>query len=90
MRRNLLVKGEGTLLGRKTSLCQDTKHPAVFKYCIQGCQGRCHVESKGKESAQKMKRQSTKDEETVGKGAALGRLRVTLIPALSHCLSASP
>ena len=55
MRRNLLVKGEGTLLGRKTSLCQDTKHPAVFKYCIQGCQGRCHVESKGKESAQKMK-----------------------------------
>ena len=42
------------------------------------------------ESAQKMKRQSTKDEETVGKGAALGRLRVTLIPALSHCLSASP
>jgi len=26
----------------------------------------------------------------VGKGAALGRLRVTLMPALSHCLSASP
>jgi len=28
--------------------------------------------------------------EEVGKGAALGNLRVTLMPALSHCLSASP
>ena len=54
MRRNLLVKGEGTLLGRNTSLCQDTKDPGVFKYCVQGCQGRCRVKSKGKESAQKM------------------------------------
>ena len=53
MRRNLLVKGERTLLGRKTSLSQDTEYPGVFKYCIQGCQGRCCVESKGKESAQK-------------------------------------
>ena len=53
-RRNLLVKGEGTLLGRNTSLCQDTKDPGVFKYCVQGCQGRCRVKSKGKESAQKM------------------------------------
>ena len=32
----------------------DTEYPGVFKYCIQGCQGRCCVESKGKESAQKM------------------------------------
>ena len=55
MRINLLVKGEGTLLGQKTSLCQDTKDPGVFKYCVQGCQGRCCVESKGKKSAQKMK-----------------------------------
>ena len=39
----------------KASLCQGTKDPGVFKYCIQGCQGRYHVESKGKESAQKMK-----------------------------------
>ena len=54
MRINLLVKGEGTLLGQKTSLCQDTKDPGVFKYCVQGCQGRCRVKSKGKESAQKM------------------------------------
>ena len=54
-RRNLLVKGEGTLLGRKTSLCQDTKDHGVFEYCTQGCQGRCRVESKGKESVQKMK-----------------------------------
>ena len=54
MRRNLLVKGERTLLGRKTSLSQDTEYPGVFKYCIQGCQGRCCVESKGKESVQKM------------------------------------
>ena len=35
MRRNLLVKGEGTLLGRKTSLCQDTKHYGVLKHCFQ-------------------------------------------------------
>ena len=35
MRRNLLVKGKGTLLGRKTSLWQDTKDNGVFKYCIQ-------------------------------------------------------
>ena len=54
-RRNLLVKGEGTLLGRQTSLCQDTKDHGVFEYCTQGCQGRCRVESKGKESVQKMK-----------------------------------
>ena len=54
MRRNLLVKGEGTLLGRKTSLSQDIKDPGVFKYCIQVRQGRCHVKSKGNESAQKM------------------------------------
>ena len=54
MTRNLLVKGEGTLRCRKTSFCQDIKDPGVFKYCIQGCQGRCCVESKGKESAQKM------------------------------------
>ena len=35
-------------------MCQGTKEPDVVKYCIQGCQGRCCVESKGKESAQKM------------------------------------
>ena len=35
-------------------MCQDIKNPGVFKYCIQGCQGRCCVESKRKESAQKM------------------------------------
>ena len=55
MRRNLLVKGEGPPLGRKTSLCQGAKEPGVFKYCIQVCQGRCHVRSKRKELAQKMK-----------------------------------
>ena len=55
MRRNLLVKGEGAPLGRKTSLYQGAKEPGVFKYCIQVCQGRCHVKSKGKQSAQKMK-----------------------------------
>ena len=54
MRRNLLIKGEGAPLGRKTSLCQGAKEPGVFKYCVQGCQGRCRVKSKGKESAQKM------------------------------------
>ena len=54
MRRNLLVKGECSLLGRKTSLCHGTKYPGVFKYCIQGCQGRYCVQSKRKESAQKM------------------------------------
>ena len=55
MRRNLLVKVEWSLLGRKTRLCEGAKNPGVFKYCIQGCQGRCCVRSKGKESAQKMK-----------------------------------
>ena len=30
------------------------KNPGVFKYCIQGCQGRYCVQSKRKESAQKM------------------------------------
>ena len=55
MRRNLLVKGEGPPLGRKASLCQGAKKPGVFKYCIQVCQGRCHVRSKRKELAQKMK-----------------------------------
>ena len=55
MRRNFLVKVEGAPLGRKTSLCQGAKEPGVFKYCIQVCQGRCHVKSKGKQSAQKMK-----------------------------------
>ena len=85
MRRNLLVKGEGAPIGKKTSLCQGAKEPGVFKYCIQECQGRCHVRSKGKED--KRQRAVWK---TVGKGAALGRLRVTLIPALSHCLSAFP
>ena len=54
MRRNFLVKVEGAPLGRKTSLCQGAKEPGVFKYCIQVCQGRCHVKSKGKQSAQKM------------------------------------
>ena len=49
MRRNLLVKVEWSLLGRKTSLCQGTKDPGVFKYCIRGCQERCCVERKGKE-----------------------------------------
>jgi len=49
MRRNLLVKGEGAPLGRKTSLCQGPKEPGVFKNCIQECQGRCRVGSKGKE-----------------------------------------
>ena len=48
MRRNLLVKGEGAPLGRKTSLCQGAKEPGVFKYCIRECQGRCRVESKGR------------------------------------------
>ena len=55
MRRNLLFTGEGTLLGRKTSLCQGTKDPGIFKYCIQGCQGRCRVKSKGKDSGQATK-----------------------------------
>ena len=55
MRRNLLVKGEGAPLGRKTSLCQGAKEPGVIQYCIQVCQGRCHVRSKRKELAQKMK-----------------------------------
>ena len=85
MRRNLLVKGECSLLGRKTSLCHGTKYPGVFKYCIQGCQERCCVESKGKEG----KRQRAVYE-TVKKGTTLGRLRVTLMPAFFHCLSASP
>ena len=85
MRRNLLVKGECSLLGRKTSLCQGEKDPGVFKYYIWGCQERCYVESKGKEG----KRQRAVYE-TIGKGANLGRLRVTLMPAFFHCLSASP
>ena len=55
MSRNLLGKGEWSLLGRKTSLCQGTKDPGVFKYCIQGCQGRCHVESRLRESGQETK-----------------------------------
>ena len=54
MRRNLLVKGAGAPLGRKTSLCQGAKEPGVIKYHIQECEGRCCVESKRKESAQKM------------------------------------
>ena len=54
MRRNLLIKGEGAPLGRKTSLCQGAKEPGVIKYHIQECEGRCHVKSKGKQSAQKM------------------------------------
>ena len=32
------------------SSCLDTKDPGVLKYCIQGCQGRCCVERKGKDS----------------------------------------
>ena len=85
MRRNFLVKGEWSLLGRKTSLCQGTKDPGVFKYCIRGCQERCCVEIKGKEG----KRQRAVYE-IVGKGETLGRLRVTLMPTFFHCLSASP
>ena len=81
MRRNLLVKVEGAPLGRKTSLCQGAKEPGVFKYCIQECQGRCRVRSKGKEG----KRQRAV-QKTVGKGATLGKLRVTLI-LLSHTVS---
>ena len=83
MRRHLLVKGEGAPLGRKTSLCQGAKEPGVFKYCIQGCQGRCCVESKGKESAQKM-------EGYLGDSREGGICGETLMPALSQCLSASP
>ena len=49
MRSNLLVKGQWSLLGRKTSLCKGKKYPGVFKYCIRGCQERCCVKSKGKE-----------------------------------------
>ena len=37
MRRNLLVKGECSLLGRKTSLCQGAKDPStVFKNVKEG------------------------------------------------------
>ena len=50
MRGNMLVKGEWSLLRRKTSLCQGIKDPDIFKYSIQGCQERCCVESKGKEA----------------------------------------
>ena len=85
MRRNILVKGEWNLLGRKTSLCQGTKDPSVFKYCIRGCQKRCCIESKGKEGE---KHRAVY--ETVGKGTTLGRLTETLMPAFFHCLSASP
>ena len=53
MRRNLLVKREGTLLGRQTSLCQDTKDNGVFKYCIQDLKE--GAISRAKKSAQKMK-----------------------------------
>ena len=85
MRKNLLVKVEGTPIGRKTSLCQGAKEPGVFKYCIQECQGRCHVGSIGKEG----KRQRAVYE-TIRKGATLRRLRVTLMSAFFHCLSAFP
>ena len=81
MRRSLLVKVQWSLLGRKTSLCQGTKDPGVFKYFIRGCQERCCVESKGKEG----KRQRAVYE-TIGKGANLGRLRVTLMLAI-HTVS---
>ena len=85
MRRNLLVKVEWSLLGRKISLCQGTKDPGVFKYFIRGCQERCCVEIKGKEG----KRQRAVYE-IVGKGETLGRLRVTLMRAFFLCLSPSP
>jgi len=85
MRRNLPVKEEWSLLGRKTSLCHGTKYPGVFKYYIWGCQERCCVESKGKEG-----KRWRAVYETVGKGTTLGRLRMTLMPAFFPCLSASP
>ena len=71
---------------------QGTKEPGVFKYCIQRCRGRCHVEHKGKESGKEMMAWHLwrAVQKTVRKGAALGRLRVTLMLFLSHCLSASP
>ena len=86
MRRNLLVIGEGTLLGRKSSLCQATKDPGVSKYCIQVCQGRCRVKSRWRESGQETKGCLGDSQE----GAALGRLRVTSMCVLSHSLLASP
>ena len=86
MRRNLLVKGEGNLLGRKTSLCQGTKDPGVFKYCIQGCQGRCCVESRCRELG-KEEKVCWGDSREPGSS---GEIRVTSMPALFHCLSASP
>ena len=51
----MLVKGEGGSSRKEGQLRQGTKKPGVFKYCIQGCQGRCHVQNKGKESGQEMK-----------------------------------
>ena len=54
MRGNLLVKVEGTPIGRKTSLFQGAKEPGVFKYCIQECQGRCRVGSKVNDGRRQM------------------------------------
>ena len=65
MRRNLLVKGEGSLLGRKTSLCQGTKDPGVFKDVKGGAVSRADAESWGK------RKRSL--EEIVGNRAVLGR-----------------
>ena len=86
MRKNLLVKVEGTPLGRKTSLCQGAKEPGVFKYCIQVCQGRCHVRSKRKELAQKMKGCLGDGLE----GSSSGETQSDVDAHFFHCLSAFP
>ena len=69
MRRNLLVKGEGNLLGRKTSLCQGTKDPGVFKDAFKDVKGGA-VSRADAESWGKRKRSL---EEIVGNRAVLGR-----------------
>ena len=85
MRRNLLVKGEGTLLGRNTSLWQDTKDHGVFKYCIQDVKEGAVIKAKEK-SGQEMKLWSG---DSQGGGSCEGAFCMTLMPALSYSLSIS-
>ena len=52
MRRNLLVKEDRTLRGRKTSLCQGTKDPGVLSTAFKDVKGgailRADAKSHGK------------------------------------------
>ena len=85
MRRNLLVKGKWSLLGRKTACVKVQKilvySSTTFEDFRKGAVSRAKEKRAREEDV--FRRQS-------GRGAKLGRLRMTLMPAFFHCLSASP